>query len=145
MQLTKNFTLAELVHSETAIAQKIDNTPPGYTMPKLLTLATGLEQVRTLLGDKPMRISSGYRSMGLNAVLGGKSTSQHTTGNAADFTCKEFGTPHEIVSAIVASDIEYDQVISENFKTAQWVHISFSARNRRQALVIDENGTRGFA
>lgn len=144
MKLTEHFTLAELTHSDTAIARHIDNTPPSYVMPKLLTLALGLEQVRSMLGSKPMRITSGYRSMVLNQAIGSKSTSQHVTGNAADFTCDEYGTPAEIVAAIVGSDIGYDQVISENFLGSKWVHISFSSRNRLQALTIDEQGTRAF-
>jgi uncharacterized protein YcbK (DUF882 family) len=145
MKLTEHFTLAELSHSDTAIARHIDNTPPSYIMPKLLTLALGLEQVRSLLGDKPIQISSGYRSMLLNAAIGSKSTSQHLSGCAADFTCPDFGTPAEIVVAIVKSDIGYDQLISEDFMHSQWVHISFSSRNRRQALIIDSSGTRAFA
>jgi hypothetical protein len=145
MKLTEHFTLAELTHSDTAIARRIDNTPPSYVMPKLLTLALGLEQVRLLLGSKPIKISSGYRSMVLNQAIGSKSTSQHLSGCAADFTCDEYGTPSEIVAAIVKSDIGYDQVISENFLGAKWVHISFSNRNRKQALIIDDQGTRAFA
>ena len=144
MRLTTNFTLSELTHSDTAKERGIDNTPPSHILPKLLTLATGLEEVRKLLGDKPIKISSGYRCMALNSAIGSKSTSQHLSGQAADFTCPGFGTPREIVAAIVASDIQYDQLISEQFLSAQWVHISFSTRNRRQALVIDDQGTRVF-
>jgi len=59
-----------------------------------------------------------------------------------DFTCPKFGTPAQIVAALVESDIQFDQVILE---FQRWVHISFSPRNRRQALVIDKTGTRSFA
>jgi len=58
-----------------------------------------------------------------------------------DFTCPQFGTPAEVMSAIVQSKIQYDQVILE---FNRWVHISFSPRNRRVALVIDKTGTRSF-
>lgn len=145
MQLTPHFTLAELMHSDMAIARKIDNMPPSYIIPNLNTLAQGLEEVRTLLGDKPIKISSAYRSASLNKAIGSKPTSQHVTGRAADFTCEGFGSAREVVKAIVASAIKFDQVIFENFLHAEWIHISFSDRNRRQALIIDNEGTRAFA
>lgn len=144
MQLTKHFTLDEFVHSQTADRLGIDNTPPSYILPKLNTLAEGMERVRDLLGGRPITVSSGYRCGALNTAVGSKPTSQHTTGNACDFICPSFGTPAEIVRAIVGSDIAYDQVIQEFYRPGGggWVHISFSDRNRRQALVIDKTGTR---
>jgi hypothetical protein len=101
-----------------------------------------MEMVRELLGSKPISISSGYRSPALNAAVRGQISSQHQLGEACDFTCPSFGTPADIVKAIVASDVPYDQVIQE-FNS--WVHVSFSTRNRQQALIIDKNGTREFA
>jgi zinc D-Ala-D-Ala carboxypeptidase len=145
MLLSEHFTLEELCHSDTAVARGINNTPPNSLMPNLNDLAQGLEEVRALLGNKPMHINSGYRCAELNKLVGSKSNSQHTTGCAADFTCAEIGTPHQIVEVIVASDIKYDQVIWEKFPHSEWVHISFSPLDRRQALAIDEHGTHQFA
>ena len=142
MKLSANFTLEELTRSDVAKSRNIDNPPPSYILPKLSTLAAGLEQIRTLLGDKPLRITSGYRCFMLNSAIGSKPTSQHITGNAADFVCDAYGAPNEIVKAIVESDIEYDQIICEH---DAWVHVSFSTRNRQQALIIDNTGTRSFA
>ena len=64
------------------------------------------------------------------------------TGQAVDFTCPAFGTPAQIVRRIVSSGIEYDQCILE---FGAWVHISFSDKPRRQALVIDKTGARAYA
>ena len=118
MRLSPHFTLDELTHSETAARLDIDNTPSEEIIDNLKFLSEKLEYVRVLLGS-PMLISSGYRSGLLNDALGSKRTSAHTRGLAVDFISPSFGTPKEIVQAIVDSDIEYDQVILE---FDRWVH-----------------------
>lgn len=142
MYLSTNFTLDELTNSQTAARLNINNEPDEATLERLKATCYGLEEVRKLLGDKPILISSGYRSAALNRIVGGQPQSQHLLGQAVDFTCPTFGTVDDIVKAIKASDIQYDQVIREFDK---WVHISFSDRNRKVALVIDTHGTREFA
>ena len=96
---------------------------PGVTL---------LEQVQALTGF-PLEISSGYRSRELNQRVGGTDTSQHSQGLAADFTCAEFGPPADIIKAIRASGIAFDQCILEYEK---WVHISFSKTPRGRVLTI---------
>lgn len=144
MKLTQHFALEEFTHSQTADRLGIDNTPPADIFRNLNALANGMEEVRELLGGKPITISSGYRCLALNAAVGSKPTSQHALGQACDFICPAFGSPAHIVAAIVASDIGYDQVIQEfaDKPGKGWVHISFSGRNRKQALIIDGQGTR---
>jgi hypothetical protein len=132
MRLTPNFSLEQLIDSETAERERIDNTPAPEIVKNLRLLAQGLEQVRTLTGF-PLEISSGYRSPELNRHVGGSKTSQHTQGKAADFTCAEFGSPVDIIKAIRDSDIDFDQCILEY---ARWVHISFSAAPRGKVLTI---------
>jgi hypothetical protein len=132
MRLTPNFSLEELTYSETAERERIDNTPAPEIVENLRLLAQGLEQVRMLIG-LPLEISSGYRCPELNMRVGGAKTSQHTKGQAADFTCDEFGPPVEIIKVIRDSDIEFDQCILEY---ARWVHISFSAAPRGKVLTI---------
>lgn len=141
MYLSTNFTLDEFTNSQTAERNGIDNTPPDSLLPTLRQTAYGMELVRTLLGDKAILVSSAYRSPALNAAVNGSNGSQHLLGEAVDFTCPTYGTPEQIVRAIIASKIPYDQVIQE---FGRWVHISFGPRNRRQALVIDKQGTRAF-
>lgn len=145
MTLTQHFTIEELTHSQTADRLGLDNSPTVEVLANLKTLAQLLEQVRTLLG-KPLHISSGYRCLKVNAAIGSKPTSQHVLGKAADFTCPGYGKPKDIMAAIVASDIEYDQCILEFASNGGgWVHISFSANPRKQALVIDANGTTTYS
>jgi ABC-type multidrug transport system fused ATPase/permease subunit len=142
MKLTDNFRLSEFTNSQTAERQGIDNTPPPAVIEVLRKTAAHMEQVRALLGGNAIVISSGYRSPALNKSIGGAATSQHTKGEAVDFTCPAFGKPADIVKAIKASSIEYDQVILE---FNRWVHISFTNKPRKQVLIIDRSGTRVFA
>ena len=142
MNLSEHFTLDEFTHSQVALRTGASNDPPIELVPVLKRTAQGLEAVRTLLGDKPINISSGYRSPMVNNLVGSKPSSQHLTGQAVDFTCPSFGNPAAIVRRIVSSGIEYDQCILE-FNA--WVHISFSDKPRRYALIIDSTGTRAYA
>jgi len=134
MRLTRNFSLEQLIYSETAERERVDNTPGPEIVDNLRLLAQGLEQVQ-LLTEFPLEISSGYRCPELNRRVGGAKTSQHTQGQAADFTCAEFGPPVDIIKAIRASDIEFDQCILEY---AKWVHISFSKTPRGKVLTIND-------
>lgn len=131
MQLTPHFTLAELTFSATAARLAIDNQPNDVILERLGLLATKLEQVRAVLGH-PLRISSGYRSVALNArVPGSSNTSAHTLGYAADFTCLGFGTPYQVCEAIQRSELQFDQLIHEY---GAWAHLSIDPRGRRQVL-----------
>ena len=147
MYLSSHFTLDEMTHSQAAARAGIDNTPIPAIVDNLKRLAYGLEEVRTLLNGEAIMISSGYRSPEVNKLVGGKPNSQHQTGNAADFTCPAYGPTQKIIAAIIASTINYDQVILEfaSSSTGGWVHISFTDTPRRMALVIDLAGTRAYA
>jgi len=141
VNLSPHFTLEELTHSNTAARLNIDNTPTVEVIDNLTFLAKELENVRTLLSH-PMLISSGFRCYALNDFLGSKRTSSHTKGLAVDFISPSYGNPRSIVSAIVKSDINYDQVILEYDR---WVHLSFHpTQPRKQALIIDRKGVRPF-
>jgi hypothetical protein len=89
-----------------------------------------MEEIRTLLGDASIIVTSGYRSPFVNKIVGGSLTSAHLNGRAVDFICPAFGTPLEIAKAISASEIAFDQLIYEE----TWVHISFDPKMRREVL-----------
>jgi zinc D-Ala-D-Ala carboxypeptidase len=130
MKLSENFKLDEFTASETALRKGIDNTPPPLVTEKLRMLANTLEQVRTLLGNNSIRISSGYRCLALNRAIGSGDTSAHVLGYAVDFTCPKFGTPKEVANKIAESSIKFDQLIYEG----TWIHLSVDPRNRREVL-----------
>lgn len=133
MQLSKNFKLNEFTASQTATRKGIDNTPAAPIIERLRMLANTLEQVRTLLGDNSIRISSGYRCLALNRAIGSGDSSAHVQGYAVDFTCPNFGTPKEVANKIAQSDIKYDQIIYEGGNSG-WIHLSVDPRNRRDIL-----------
>lgn len=120
LQLSPNFYLSELVESESADRLGIDNTPNPLAVQNLFKVAGLLEDVRKLLGAKPIIVTSGYRGPELNARIGGSRTSEHMTGCAADFKCPGFGTPLQVCHAIVKSGIKFGQLIQEG----SWTHIS---------------------
>ena len=138
-KLSEHFTLEELTFSSTAQRKQIDNEPPAEVLENMKRLAAGLEEVRAALGNKPMRINSGYRSPKLNRAVGGARLSAHMAGYAADFVCPDFGSPLKIVKALAATGIQFDKLIQEG----TWVHISFAPEARRQLLTahFGPNGT----
>jgi zinc D-Ala-D-Ala carboxypeptidase len=138
--LSAHFTLEEATLSQTASRLGIDNDPTLDVVLNMKQAALGMELVRQLLGQ-PIHINSWFRCPELNKAVGSKPTSDHITGFAVDFTCPTFGTPEAIVREILKSNIDFKQVI---YEFDSWVHIAFNGM-QRQALVIDQSGTRVFA
>jgi hypothetical protein len=136
--LSKYFSLRELIFSKLAQDNDIDNMPNAETLETLKYTATQLDKVRELLNN-PVNISSGYRCLQVNRRIGSKDTSQHVKGEAIDFKCELYGNPKQVFDAIKKSNIQFDQLILE---FNQWVHISFVKNGgRRDCLIIDRFGT----
>ena len=140
MNLSPHFTLDELTHTD---HRTLDNTPNETELANLQRLAEFLETVKTVLGGKPIMVNSAFRSKAVNDAVGSKDTSQHRIGCAADIRVPGI-TPDEVVKAIIASGIGYDQVIRE---FDRWTHISIpnAGAPRKQALIIDKAGTRVYS
>jgi zinc D-Ala-D-Ala carboxypeptidase len=138
MNLSPNFTLEEMTVSQTASRLGIYNTPSSAIVEELKRTCGLLELVRTALGDHPIVVTSGYRSVAVNRAVGGVGNSQHVLGQAADFIVPQVGTPREICKLIMKSGIKYDQLIWE---FDDWVHISQSPNPRMAALTINSSGT----
>jgi len=142
MQLSDHFTLEELTHTD---HREFDNTPNEAELENIKRLAAFLEEVKFILGGKPVMVNSAFRSKLVNDAVGSKDTSQHRVGCAADLRIPSM-TPDEVVKAIIASKIGYDQVIRE---FDRWTHVSIpnekNSTPRRQALIIDKSGTRPYA
>jgi hypothetical protein len=141
MNLSPHFTLEELTHTD---HRELDNTPTQNEISNLQRLANFLEEVKTVLGGKPIMVNSAFRSKQVNDAVGSKDTSQHRIGCAADIRVPQM-TPDEVVRAVIASGLAYDQIIRE---FDRWTHISVPNQEggtpRRQALIIDKTGTRAF-
>ena len=141
MKLTEHFTLEELTFTE---HRQFDNTPNEEQAANLRRLARLLEEVRTLFNGAPILINSAFRSKAVNDAVGSKDSSQHRLGCAADFRIPGL-TPDQIVRVIINSVLPYDQVIRE---FDRWTHVSIpntlALVPRRQALIIDRQGTRAY-
>jgi len=133
--VTPHFTLAELTHTD---HRSLNNTPNAGELANLQRLAEFLEVVKTTLGGKPIMINSAFRSKAVNDAVGSKDTSSHRLGLAADFKVPGMA-PDAVLRALL--HLPYDQIIREY---DAWTHISISDKPRRQALIIDKQGTRPF-
>ena len=141
MQLSEHFTLEELTHTD---HRQFDNTPNATEMANLVRLAAFLEEVKSVLGNKPVMVNSAFRCKEVNDAVGSKDSSQHRIGCAADIRVPSM-TPDEVVKAVIGSGIGYDQIIRE---FDRWTHISVPSvagdNPRKQALIIDKQGTRPY-
>lgn len=132
----KYFTINELTKSSTAQRLHINNNPTQEVKDNLDKLIDNvLDPLRELYG-KPIIVNSGYRCTKLNKAIGGAKNSQHLVGQASDIrtvqNTKE--SNKELFDLIKNSKLSFDQLINEY--DYNWVHVSYSPRNRRQVLTI---------
>lgn len=142
MKLSENFTLEEMIKSETAIRKKIDNTPNGNQILNLIDLCENiLQPLRDEFGA--IHISSGYRSPKLNTAIGGSTSSQHCAlnGAAADIN---MNSKNADIFEWIKENTDFDQLIWEfgDDDCPSWVHVSYrEGKNRNQILrAIKERG-----
>jgi hypothetical protein len=140
--MTPHFTLAELTTTD---HRKFKNEPNPSEIANLQRLAELLEQVKVAIGGKPVMVNSAFRSKQINDAVGSNDTSQHRLGCAADIRVPGV-TPDQVVKAIMAADLPYDQLIRE---FDRWTHISIpndpQSKPRGQTLIIDAKGTRLYS
>ena len=144
MQLSKHFKLEEFTKSMTAIRKGINNEPGSGDIKNLENLCYEvLEPIRAKF-EKPITITSGYRSEELCEAIGSKKTSQHAKGMAADIEI--FGVPNIQVAYWIQANCDFDQLILEFWKpkdkkdiNSGWIHVSYNEKgaNRKQVLTYD--------
>lgn len=136
MKISKHLSLEEVTHSDYAVKHNINNIPTEAQLANLKLIAEKVFEPMREHFDKPIRVSSGYRSRVLNKAIGGSITSQHCTGQALDID----NSGGEILNAqifhFIKDNLEFDQLIWEfgNSKEPSWVHVSYSKNNRKQIL-----------
>lgn len=147
-QLTSHFTLSELTRSSTAARLGLDNRPPAEVVPALIRTAQMLERIRTHLSvevGRPVRIrvTSGFRCLGLNRVLKSADTSAHVKGLAADWTADDFGTPYEVCRALapMVGVLQIGQLIHEH---GEWIHtgVQMPEKAINRIITVGRSGTR---
>ncbi len=136
-QLTKNFSLAELTKSETALRFDMENTPGPVEIANLTDLAGKvLQPVRDHFG-KGVKVNSGFRHPEVNAKVGGSKTSDHCKGQAADIEIP--GVPNAELAEWIKDNLEFRQLILEFYTPgipdSGWVHVSFvDGDNKKQVM-----------
>lgn len=132
-RLSKNFTLEEFIFSQTATRLGISNQPIQYHYDNMVTLCEGLLQPLRERLNRPMRVSSGYRSKALNKEVKGSLRSQHCKGEAVDFSVTGW-TSTEVCQYILDQGFDFDQLIDEG----NWVHVSYKAEgNKKEVLTAN--------
>jgi len=145
MKLTDNFSLAELIKSQTAERCNIDNNPDKEHIVNLEKLCDNILQPVRDYFQKPVMISSGYRSPELSQKIGSSSRSQHCKGQAADFEIP--GVSNKELADFINDNLSFDQVILEFHDPDEinsgWVHVSYVGDSNRGEYLLaekDENG-----
>ena len=140
MKITDHFSLEELTFSETAVRNHLENQPATAQLDNMrLLCVTMLEPIRDAFGA--IRVTSCYRALPVNRLVGSKDTSAHVDGRAADIQVATM-RPLVLARAIDELDLGFDQLIHE---FGAWVHVGIAPAGiapRRQLLTIDKQGTR---
>ena len=142
IKLSPHFTLQEMTHSDTAKKHNILNIPTEPQIKNLKLLCNEiLEPLRSYYEDKPIHITSGFRSPALSEKIGSSKTSQHCQGQACDFIIPGFDNKN--VASHIKNNFIFDQLILEYYpQPNSWIHVSFveGDGNRREALTKDREG-----
>ncbi len=147
MKVSEHFSLIEFTKSQTAIRKNIDNTPSDVHINNLTLVAENiLEPVRKHF-DRPVIITSGYRSLPLCAAIGSSKFSQHALGQAVDF--EVVGIDNYETANYIFDNLPFDQLILEFYEPgipdSGWIHCSYTTVNsRRTGLFYDGKEYRDF-
>jgi zinc D-Ala-D-Ala carboxypeptidase len=137
MNLTTNFSLAEMIRSDTALRLDLPNTPSQEQITNMQDLAFNvLQKVRDHFA-KGVKVNSGFRHPDVNAKVGGSKTSDHCKGMAADIEIP--GVANADLAQWIVDNCDFRQVILEFYTPgipdSGWVHVSYNpADNKKQAL-----------
>jgi zinc D-Ala-D-Ala carboxypeptidase len=134
MQLTSNFSLAELVKSETALRHDMDNTPGETEIENLKQLCEQVLQPVRNHFQTGVKVNSGFRHPEVNAKVGGSKTSDHCKGQAADIEIP--GIPNADLAIWIMDNLQYTQLILEFYTPgipdSGWVHVSYDPANLKK-------------
>ena len=136
MNLSRNFTLSELIKSDTAIRKGINNNPNAEQIEKLKALCENiLQPVRDHFGR--VKITSGFRSVDLCMAIGSSANSQHAKAEAADFEC--VGVDNAELADWINQNLDYDQLILEFYTPGEpnsgWIHCSYTTDQPRKQFL----------
>lgn len=143
-KISEHISYSEAIKSQTAIRKGIDNTPNEEQLKAMRLVAEKIfEPIRKAL-NRPVFISSFFRSPELNKSIGGAKTSQHCKGQAMDIDVDGFNNE---IFHYIKNNLVFDQLLWEFGDTNEpdWVHVSYNERgNRGQILRVTKTGTIPF-
>lgn len=138
MNLSKNFTLDEMLESQVARRKKIEEQfmPSDSVKENLRKLCVNVLQPLRDGVNKPIHVTSGFRCPRLNRAIGGSTTSQHREGKAADL--KGVGYSNKELFEYIKKNIKFDQLIWEYGTKDEpaWVHVSFDDKKMRNQILF---------
>jgi hypothetical protein len=135
--ISPHITHNEAVRSNTATRKGIYNNPTPAQRKAMVNLATKVfEPVRNFF-NKPIRVTSFFRSERLNRIIGGSRTSQHCKGEAMDIKATKGFTNKEIFFYIL-NNLDFDQLIWEfgDENNPDWIHVSFKMNRPNRQIVL---------
>ncbi len=140
-QLSANLTLVEVTKSSTAKRLGIDNIPTAEHLANLKLVAQNIFQPIREHFQKPINVSSGYRSKALNdATPGSSATSQHCSGEALDLDQDSMttGITNKMVFDYIKNNLNFDQLIWEfgDDNNPDWVHVSYESTGRQRKQIL---------
>ena len=138
MKISEHLSLSELIRSESAKRNGIQNTPTPEHIENLKALAEKIFQPIREHFKKPIRISSGYRSKELNALIKGSLSSQHCKGQAFDLDNDGTDITNRQIFDFVKDNLNFDQLIYEfgDDQNPDWVHISYNKNGPQRKQVL---------
>jgi zinc D-Ala-D-Ala carboxypeptidase len=148
MQLSKNFSLQEMIKSETALRHDMDNTPGAAEIANLVVLCEKVLQPVRDHYQKGVKVNSGYRHPDVNAKVGGSKTSDHCFGMAADIEIP--GVPNHELAQWISENLNYTQLILEFYTLgvpdSGWVHVSYDPSNlkKQELTAVKQNGKTAY-
>ena len=135
MKLSEHLDLSEIIRSDSAKRNGISNMPTPDHIENFKILATKVfEPIREHFGV-PIHISSGYRSVELNRLIKGSSSSEHCKGQAIDIDMDGTTITNKQVFDYIKDNLTFDQLINE-FNYA-WVHVSYKANGKQRGEILE--------
>lgn len=141
MNLSINFTLEELIESEYAHRNGIDEQfhPSDEIKENLGLLCKNvLQPLRDYL-KKSITVTCGYRCPKVNTGVGGSKTSEHMKGMASDIKYIIDGICYNktLFKAIIDLNLPFNQLIYEfgDDNNPAWVHVSFNKTQCKREIL----------
>jgi len=137
MNLTKNFTLAEMTKSETALRHGLENNPGEQELAAMKLLAEKVLQPVRDHFKKGVKVNSAYRHPDVNQRVGGSRNSDHTRGQAADIEIP--GVANAELAEWIRDNLEFRQLLLEFYTPgipdSGWVHVSYVAEDNKKEVL----------